>query len=171
MIPEYITNIPDIGEQIIEVAIQRLLDNTSRTTKTLRNFKRTLPENDTPKPPKKEKNYEKHHQKNLKSPSKKEGQPTKMKSLKLIKTKKDYAKQFEQDIYYAYLIITLQIVYAVTLTVYVQTHVANLSKRHLSSTHILLLSKGLSFVPMPKDSGHFELLKDFVREDWISLKI
>ena len=38
-----------------------------------------------------------------------------------------------------------------------------MSTRHLSDTHILLLSKGLSFVPTPKDSGHFELLKDFNR--------
>ena len=48
---------------------------------------------------------------------------------------------------------------------YVQTYnyVANLSKRHLSYTHILLLSKGLSFVPTPKISGSFKLLKDFSR--------
>ena len=83
MIPEYVTNIPEIGEKI-EVAIQELIDNTSRTTRKLKNLKRTSPEDDTPK---KEKRQQKTLQKNTKSPSTKEGYP-KRKSLKLIKTKK-----------------------------------------------------------------------------------
>jgi len=71
-----------------EVAIQELIDNTSRTTRKLKNLKRTSPENNTPNPPlKKRKDNEKHHQKNAKSPSTKEGHP-KSNSLKLIKTKK-----------------------------------------------------------------------------------
>ena len=35
-----------------------------------------------------------------------------------------------------------------------------MSNRHLSDSYILILSKGLSFVPMPKDSG---TLIDFVK--------
>ena len=36
-----------------------------------------------------------------------------------------------------------------------------MSKRPLTDAQILLLSKGLSFVPTPKDANNFELLKDF----------
>ena len=42
-----------------------------------------------------------------------------------------------------------------------KSFVANLSGRPLSDAQILLLSKGLSFIPTPFDSNHFELLKDF----------
>ena len=88
VIPEFITNIPDIGEQI-EVAIQELIDNTSRTSKTLRNLKRTLPESDTPNPPLKKKRTVKRTTKILKEPLKERGAANKKKSLKLIKTKRD----------------------------------------------------------------------------------
>ena len=39
--------------------------------------------------------------------------------------------------------------------------VANLSGRDLTGPQILLVSKGLSFIPTAKDSSHFELLKAF----------
>ena len=42
-----------------------------------------------------------------------------------------------------------------------KSFVANLSGRPLSDAQILLLSKGLSFIPTPFDSNHFESLKDF----------
>ena len=39
--------------------------------------------------------------------------------------------------------------------------VANLSGKDLSDPQILVLSKGLSFIPTARDSSNFELLKDF----------
>ena len=40
-----------------------------------------------------------------------------------------------------------------------KTYICNLSKRDLSDPQILLLSKGLSFVPTARDSNLFELLR------------
>ena len=37
----------------------------------------------------------------------------------------------------------------------------NLSGKELSDPQILVLSKGLSFIPTARDSSHFELLRDF----------
>ena len=42
-----------------------------------------------------------------------------------------------------------------------RSFVANLSGKELSDPQILLLSKGLSFIPTARDSSHFELLRDF----------
>ena len=42
-----------------------------------------------------------------------------------------------------------------------KSFVANLSSRDLSDPQILLLSKGLSFIPTARDASHFELLRDF----------
>ena len=42
-----------------------------------------------------------------------------------------------------------------------KTYIANLSGRDLTDPQILLLSKGLSFIPIAKDSTHFELFRDF----------
>ena len=81
MITEYITNIPDIGEQI-EVATQELIDNTSRTNKTLRNLKRALPENDTFNSPKKEKEQRKVPPKKLEEPLKERGAAHKKEMIK-----------------------------------------------------------------------------------------
>ena len=44
-----------------------------------------------------------------------------------------------------------------------RTFVANLSGKELSDPQILVLSKGLSFIPTARDSSHFELLHDFDR--------
>ena len=40
VIPEYIANIPNIGDKI-EVAIQELIDGTSKSTKQFKSLKRT----------------------------------------------------------------------------------------------------------------------------------
>ena len=42
-----------------------------------------------------------------------------------------------------------------------KSYVANLSGRTLTDPQILLLSKGLSFIPTCRDATHFELLRDF----------
>ena len=42
-----------------------------------------------------------------------------------------------------------------------KSFVANLSGKDLTDPQILLLSKGLSFVPTARDASHFELIRDF----------
>ena len=157
ILPEFVTDIPDIGDKI-EEAIEDLLAETNRTAKKIPRKRKSENTNTT---------TTSKRPKNDKSSSTEEARKKKTKSLKLQKGKKRLnrriRRRYLKRIYTNNIKHDINTCYNHKCVTCAKLYVANLSGRPLSDPQILLLSKGLSFIPTPTDSTTFELLTDFNR--------